>query len=129
MKLPALLNGVPLWRVLRPGDPDTARLTAQGPVLRSPLHACEFGRARLNSGFGEGLFLPRLKSLPEVTRIGNIDISPCNRLAVAKRDPLNGFVLGSLTNLPDAEGKFDSCPRLPTSQPSRSRKVSDSTCC
>ncbi len=109
MRLNVFLKRTPLWKVLAPGFPDTARLLAQEPVFRAILRDQRFGGVCLNAGCGEGLYSPLLESLPEVTQIENIDIADPSRLVSVHTDPRNRFLQGSLTNLPYPAHTFDSC--------------------
>jgi SAM-dependent methyltransferase len=103
------LKRTPLWKVLAPGYPDTARLLAQEPVFRAVLRDQQFGGVCLNAGCGEGLYSLLLESLPNVTQIENIDIASPSHLANVRTDSRNRFVQGSLTNLPYPSRTFNSC--------------------
>ena len=109
MKLGRLAKALPVWPLLAPGYPDTARLAAQGKVFRRLLRDRPFAGKCLNAGCGEGLFNPLLESFPGVTRIDNVDLTDPARVADRFPDPRHRFAQGSLTELPFPDAEFDCC--------------------
>jgi SAM-dependent methyltransferase len=91
------------------GWPDEARLIAQLPTLRRLTRDVPLTGRCLNAGCGEGLYCPFLEQFPEVTAVVNVDLSGTPDRLAGLIDPRHTALDASLTDLPFADGSFDSC--------------------
>ena len=91
----SLLKRLPVWPLVAPAYPDTARLLAQEPAFRRSLQRDSFSGVCLNAGCGEGLYIPFLESFPGITRFEHIDVNDPSHLACAYAEPKHRFSRGS----------------------------------
>ena len=107
--LKQILKWPPLWSIIKPGYPDSARLLAQLPVFYQLIRRTPSMKGRcLNAGCGEGLFCPFIEHFSDVTSISNIDLSINPAFLEQHPDRRNAVFTGSLTALPFQAAEFDS---------------------
>lgn len=98
-----------MWRLIKPGWPDEARLLVQQPVLHRLTVAYPLSGRCLNAGCGEGLYCQFIEGFAGVTEIVNVDLAGTNRLLSRLSDARHRAVDASLTALPFLDQSFDSC--------------------
>ncbi len=95
--------------LLRPGWPDEGRLISQLPALSGLVQGNPLSGKCLNAGCGEGLYCSFLEGFPEVTEIVNVDLAGAAERDKRLKDRRHRSLDASLTDLPFADGSFDSC--------------------